>query len=140
DPNITWNLPAVFKIRNLNGTDGPEPVFLDTLIHPFDDASRSSTTAKRSRLIKGDPNNDELVEFTGVTVLEDNSIYVTRRGPLNNLTAIAAPDNTVLEFQRIIENGEPTAKMRNVRQIRALHPVNPSLLSSISPNDISSFI
>ena len=140
DPELSWNLPAVFKIRNMNGTDGPEPILLDTLIHPFDDASRSSTTAKRSRLVKGDPNSDENVEITGLTTLADNSLYITRRGPLNNLTAIASPDNTVLEYRPIVENGETTAKMENVRQIRALHPVNPTLLSSIGPTDIASFI
>lgn len=140
DPNTTWNLPAVYKIRNLNGTDGPEPVFLDTLIHPFDDASRSSETSRRSRLVKGDPESDELVEFTGVTIMADNSIYVTRKGPLNNTTTIAAQDNIVLEFAPIEVNGEPTAKMRNVRQIRSLNPVSPSLLSAVGPTDVSSFI
>jgi len=140
DPDVTWNLPAVYKLRNLNGTDGPEPVFLDTLIHPFDDASRFSETSRRSRLVKGDPNNDELVEFTDVTVLADNSIYVTRRGPRNVTTEIAAPDNIVLEFAPIEVDGEATVKMRNVRQIRSLNPVTPSLMSSINPSAISSFI
>ncbi|SMO83882.1 NHL repeat-containing protein [Gracilimonas mengyeensis] len=140
DPNVTWNLPAVYKLRNLNGTDGPNPVFLDTLIHPFDDASRASETARRARLVKDDVESDEHVEFTGVTVLEDNSIYVTRRGPLNSTTEIAAPDNIVLEFAPIIENGQSTAKMRNVRQIRTLSPVTPSLLSSVGPSDIASFV
>lgn len=138
DSTEIWNLPAVFKFRSLNGTDGPEPVFLDTLIHPFDDASRSSTTAKLSRLDKDSPNNDELVEITGLTTLADNTLYATRRGPLNNLTAIAAPDNIVLEFAPIVEGGLTTTKMRNVRQIRALDPVNPSLISSVFPGDISS--
>lgn len=141
DPNVTWNLPAVFKIRNMNGTDGPNPTFLDTLIHPFDDASRSSTTAKLSRLDKDSPTNDELVELTGLTTLADNTLYVTRRGPLNNQTAIAAPDNTVLVYEPIEdENDIQTPKMRNVARIRALNPVNPSLLSSIGPTAIASFI
>lgn len=140
DENEVWNLAAVFKIRNMNGTDGPDPVFLDTLIHPFDDASRSSTTAKLSRLNKGSDTNDELVELTGLTTLADNTLYVTRRGPLNNLTAVAAPDNTVLVYEPIIENDVQTTEMRNVARIRALNPVNPSLLSAVGPTDIVSFI
>jgi len=140
DPNETWNLPAVFKFRNLNGTDGPEPTFLDTLIHPFADASRSSTTAQLSRLDKDSPTNEELVELTGLTTLADNTLYVTRRGPSNNLTSIAAPDNTVLVYVPIMKNGVQTPQMRNVARIRSLNPVNPSLLSAVGPTAITSFI
>ena len=140
DPNETWNLAAVFKIRNINGADGPNPVFVDTLIHPFDDASRSSTTARLSRLDKDSPDNDELVEITGLGTLADNTLYISRRGPLNNINTIAAPDNIVLEYSPEQVDGELTGKMINVRQVRALSPVNPSLLSSIGMSDITTLV
>ncbi|MBO6522610.1 MAG: hypothetical protein JJ971_02185 [Balneolaceae bacterium] len=138
DPTITWDLPAVFKIKNLNGV-GPIQ-YVDTLIFPFDDASLSTTAAQNSRLDRSSQLNYELVEVTGITVLGDNSLYVTRTGPFTETTSVAAPDNTVLEFQRVVEDGVKTDKMRNVRQIRALSPSVPSLRSGIGISSITSFI
>lgn len=138
DPDIEWNLPAVYKIKNLNGAG--EIVFQDTLIHPFFDASRPSSAAQQFRLDRESPINDELVEITSVAALADNSIYISRRGPRNNLNTIDAPDNTILEFSEIIENGVNTQKMINIRQVRTLNPNTPSLLSAIEVSDINSFI
>jgi len=133
-----FNLPAVFKIKNLNGAGDIE--FVDTLIFPFDDASLSTSAAQNARLNKGSSNNYENVEITGLTILADNSLYVTRRGPQNSTNQVAAPDNTVLEFQRIQENGVTTNKMRNVRQIVTLNPNTPSLRSAIGLSSITSFV
>ncbi len=133
-----FNLPAVFKIKNLNGAGDIE--FVDTLIFPFDDASLSTSAAQNARLNKGSSNNYENVEITGLTILADNSLYVTRRGPQNSTNQVAAPDNTVLEFQRIQENGVATKKMRNVRQIVTLNPNTPSLRSAIGLSSITSFV
>ena len=72
DPTITWNLPAIFKIKNMNGA-GPL-TYVDTLIFPFDDASLSTTAAQNSRLNKNLSTNYENVEITGVTVLGDNTL------------------------------------------------------------------
>lgn len=139
DPNITWNLPAVFKIKNMNGT-GPL-TFVDTLIFPFDDASLSTSAAQNSRLRKGQSDNYENVEITGLSTLADNSLYVTRRGPFKSTTEIAAPDNTVLEFRRVSNaEGEFTGKMINVRQIRTLSPTIPSLRSGIGISSITTFV
>ena len=138
DPGITWDLPAVFKIKNMNGA-GPIQ-FVDTLIFPFDDASLSTSAAQNARLNRGSQNNYENVEVTGLTILNDNSLYVTRRGPFTETTQVGAPDNTVLEFQRITEGGIKTDKMRNVRQIRALSPTIPSLRSGIGISSITSFV
>ncbi|MFV1883000.1 MAG: hypothetical protein ACMZ7B_00715 [Balneola sp.] len=138
DPGITWDLPAVFKIKNMNGA-GPIQ-FVDTLIFPFDDASLSTSAAQNARLNRASQNNYENVEVTGLTILKDNSLYVTRRGPFTETTQVAAPDNTVLEFQRITEGGIKTDKMRNVRQIRALSPTVPSLRSGIGISSITSFV
>ena len=138
DPGITWDLPAVFKIKNMNGA-GPIQ-FVDTLIFPFDDASLSTSAAQNARLNRASQNNYENVEVTGLTILKDNSLYVTRRGPFTETTQVAAPDNTVLEFQRITEGGIKTDKMRNVRQIRTLSPTVPSLRSGIGISSITSFV
>lgn len=138
DPEITWDLPAVFKIKNLNGS-GPVQI-VDTLIFPFDDASLSTTAAQNSRLDRSSSQNYERVEITGLSILADNTLYVTRRGPFNDNSQVAAPDNTVLEFQRIDVNGEPTVKMENVRQIRTLNPQTPSLRSGIGMSSIATFV
>lgn len=138
DPNISWNLPAVFKIKNLNGAGDLE--FVDTLIFPFDDASLSTSAAQNARLNKNSVNNYENVKITGLTTLADNSLYISRTGPQNNTNQVAAPDNTVLEFVRIQENGITTNKMRNVRQITALNPTVPSLRSAVGLSSISSFV
>ncbi|MFO7845677.1 MAG: hypothetical protein R6V27_03875 [Balneolaceae bacterium] len=134
----TWNLPAVYKIKNLNGAG--EITFQDTLIHPFDDNSRATTASQQFRLNRSRADNDELVEFTGVGVLRDNRIYVSRRGPRNIAGALEAGDNTVLQYEPVVENGVPTAKMSNVNQVRALNPSTPSLLSAVGLSDITTFI
>lgn len=138
DPSITWDLPAVFKIKNMNGA-GPIQ-FVDTLIFPFDDASLSTSAAQNSRLNRNSNLNYEQVKITGMTILGDNSLYVTRSGPFIETNQVAAPDNTVLEFQRIRVNGVATNKMRNIRQIRTLSPDIPSLRSAVGVSSISSFV
>ncbi|MEO1021587.1 MAG: hypothetical protein AAFW89_03515 [Bacteroidota bacterium] len=138
DPNYVWNLPAVFKLKNVNGA-GPLQ-FVDTLIFPFDDGSLSNITAQSARLDSDSNINYERVEVTGLAILADNTLYVSRRGPFNETAQVASPDNTILEFQRIVEGGVTTDKMRNVRQIRTLNPTTPSLRSSINVSSIASFI
>jgi len=138
DPNITWDLPAVFKIKNMNGA-GPIQ-FVDTLIFPFDDASLSTSAAQNSRLNRNSQINYEQVKVTGLTVLGDNTLYVTRTGPFKSTTQVGAPDNTVLEFQRVRVDGSLTGKMVNVRQIRTLSPTVPSLRSGIGLSAIASFV
>jgi len=134
----TWNLPAVYKIKNLNGAG--EITFQDTLIHPFDDNSRATTASEQFRLDRSRADNDELVEFTGVGVLRDNKIYVSRRGPRNIAGALEAGDNTVLQYEPVVEDGVTTPKMQNINQIRSLNPRTPSLLSAIGLSDITTFI
>ncbi|MBO6792860.1 MAG: hypothetical protein JJ895_03030 [Balneolaceae bacterium] len=138
NPNVSWNLPAIFKIKNLNGA-GPI-TFVDTLIFPFDDASLSTSAAQNARLNKNSATNYERVEITGLSILADNTLYATRRGPSNSTTQVAAPDNTVLEFRRVTVDGITTNKMQNVRQIRALNPSVPSLRSGVGMSAIASFV
>ncbi len=138
NPDITWDLPAVFKIKNMNGVGPIE--FVDTLIFPFDDASLSTSAAQNSRLNRASSINYEQVEVTGLAILGDNTLYVTRRGPYEETIQVGAPDNTVLEFNRIKVGGVPTNKMVNIRQIRTLSPTVPSLRSGIGISSITSFV
>lgn len=91
----TWNLAAVYHLTHT--ADGGPVQIVDTLIHPFADASRNNTSFRGA--------DDEQVEFTGLATLWDNTLYVARRGPRNDLASIARPDNTVLFFD---ENGNNT--------------------------------
>ncbi len=131
DSTTVWNLSAVYKIKNANGAGAVQVT--DTLVHPFLDNSRSSTTTKHFRLDRSRADNEELVELTSVAVLGDNDIYISRKGPRNNTGQAMAPDNTVLLFTEDVVTG----KMRNTTQLRSLHPTNPSFMSGISINDIT---
>lgn len=124
--NRTWNLPVVHNYADI--TIG-FPKLVDTIWHPFDEESR--------RFNLPDPiDTDEEVEFTGLAVIFNNndtfnnSIYVTRRGPVNERASIIRPHNTILEFD---EQGI------NTQAIVALNPSNESLLSSLNPTDIVTF-
>lgn len=113
----TWDLPVVYHLADVT-TGGLRVV--DILWHPFDDDSR--------RLNRPDPiPTDEQVQFTGVAVLPDNSIYVSRRGPVNNPSSFIRPHNIILEF---------SPDGRNTEAIRALNAQSPSLLSSVNPSDV----
>ena len=136
-PPTVFNLPAVYKIKNLNGA-GPITV-LDTIVHPFDDASRGTAASRLFRLDRNRPDNDELVQFTGVAIMDDNAIYVSRTGPRNRTNELPAPDNTILEFVPEIIDGVRATTMVNTAQIRALNPTTPSLVSAIGVSDITTF-
>lgn len=139
DPNLSWNLPVVYKLENANGAG--EWRIADIIWHPFDDGTRGTATAQRARLRKGSPVNDELVEFTGVTILADHSIYVGRRGPRNQANTLEAPDNTILEYRiRRAEDGSYTDDSQFIRAIRSLSPTTPSLLSAIGVSGVQSFV
>ena len=113
----TWSLPVVLKYANV--TTGA-PTIADIIWHPFNDDSR--------RFNLPDPMETDLeVEFTGVAILGDNSIYVSRRGPVNERTSVILPHNTILEF-----NPEGV----NVQALVALNPTLPNVRSSVNPADI----
>lgn len=137
-----WNLPAVYKIRNANGAGPLE--FVQTLVHPFMDASRATDAARRFRLNRSDgirSDNEELVEITGLATLADNQLYVTRRGPRNQENQAIATDNTVLVFTENRDSaGNRIGTMRNTSQVRALAPNVPSLRSGIALSDITTFV
>jgi hypothetical protein len=138
-PSISWDLAAVYKIKGANGTS---PIrIVQKLVHPFMDASRATTTTQRFRLDRSRIDNDERVEITGIAVLANNDIYVSRKGPRNQTGQAVATDNTVLVFSEDRDNqGNRLGTMRNTTQIRNLNPNVPSLLSGIDISDITTFI
>ena len=113
----TWNLPVIYRYSGL-ATGLPR---LEQIIwHPFDDDSR--------KFNRRDPiSTDEEVEFTGVATLNDNRIYVSRRGPVNLTTTTVLPHNAIMEF---------SAEGINTQTIVALNPNFPSLRSAVDPADV----
>ena len=106
------NLPAVYHFYNASSASGP--IFVDTLIHPFCDATRN-TEGFRGII-------DEQVEFTGIAALSDNRIYVSRKGPKNLITTVAIADNSVLIFDK---NGN------NIGYCNGLNSTNSNLKSTL---------
>lgn len=104
-------LAAVFHLKNTATADGP--VFLDTLIHPFCDASRTNV---------GFRNEDLQVEFNGLATLADHTLYVARTGPVNNLSNPYRTDNCILFFDK---------EGKNYAYANGLTPVLPSNLKSV---------
>lgn len=117
----TWSLPVVYRFDELNsGT----PRLANTIWHPFDDDSRKFT--------RPDPiDTDEEVSFTGVGILFNNDIYVSRRGPVNTRGSIILPHNTIMQF---------TPDGVNTKSLVALHSTRPSLRSTVFPADIITFV
>jgi hypothetical protein len=117
----SWSLPVVMHYAGLSSG---APVVEDIIWHPFDDDSR--------RFNRPDPlESDEQVSFSGVGVLWNNSIYVARRGPINDRTSVITPHNTILEF---------TPEGVNVQAIIALHPTQQSLRSALNPTDVVTYV
>ena len=116
-----WTLPVVMHYSGLT-TGAPQ---IENIIwHPFDDDSR--------KFNRPDPiETDEQVEFTGVGVLSNNRIYVSRRGPINDRTSVILPHNGILEF---------TTDGINVQSIGVLDPNRESLRSAVYPTDVTTFV
>lgn len=117
----TWNLPVILHYE---GVTTGNPQLVDIIWHPFDDDSR--------RFNRPDPiPTDEDVEFTGVAVLSNNNIFVSRRGPVNDLASVILPHNAILEF---------SPEGSNVTTLLQLSPVRPSLVSAVRPSDVLTFV
>ena len=115
----TYNLAAVFHIAN--ASTSAMPVFIDTLIQPFCDLSRNNTSFRGAL--------DEAVIFTGLATRADNTLYVSRSGPGNDLSSVARPDNTVLVFD---------ANGNNTGYGAGLNSVSSSLKSCLDVTGITS--
>ena len=118
--NVTYNLAAIYHI--INASTASAPLVIDTLIQPFCDITRNNTAFRGV--------DDEAVQFTGLATLSDNTLYVSRLGPTNNLASVARPDNTILIFD---ENGV------NTGYTNGLSPTVSSLKSCINVSSIASF-
>lgn len=116
----TFNLAAVYKIANASSAG--TPIITDTLIHPFNDVSRNNTAFRGSA--------DEQVQFTGIACTYDNTIYLSRTGPTNDLTSTSRPDNTILIFDK---NGV------NTGYSNGLNPFTSSLKSCLNVSSIATF-
>ncbi|MEZ5014350.1 MAG: hypothetical protein R2794_08670 [Chitinophagales bacterium] len=116
---IFEDLAAVYQ---LSGTATGNIVFVDTLIHPFCDASRNITAFRGA--------DDMAVQFTGLATLSDNTLYVSRTGPRNDLAGIARPDNTVLFY---------SADGVNTGYANGLSPVTGNLHSAWDIASIATF-
>jgi len=114
----TYNLTAVFKIINAATASGY--IIVDTLLHPDCDMSRSGF---RGAL-------DEQVSFTGLATTADNSLYVSRTGPLNELDKAYRTDNCVLFFD---PNGN------NTGYATGLNPISGGLKSCAGISSLASF-
>lgn len=111
DNTKTVNLAAIYHIEKMAaGT----PNFIDTITHFTCDESRNNTSFRGA--------DDIAVEFTGLATLWDNTLYVSRTGPRNDLTGIARPDNGVLVFD---------AAGTNIGFTTHLNPNQSSLKSSV---------
>ncbi|MBI3142910.1 MAG: hypothetical protein HYZ16_08790 [Bacteroidetes bacterium] len=108
---------AIYRLSNTAGAG--DVAFLDTLIHPYADVSRRNTSIRKE---------DEEVEFTGVAPMSDNTIYVSRSGPRNDVNAAYRPDNAVLIFDR---------EGVNTSYARGLSPVVSSIKSAINISAIA---
>ncbi|MEM9663801.1 MAG: hypothetical protein AAF970_02640 [Bacteroidota bacterium] len=118
--NQTWNLPVIYRYSNVSTG---QPTLENIIWHPFDDDSR--------KLNRPDPvATDEEVAFTGVAVLGDNRIRVSRRGPVNIQNSAILQHNAIMEF---------SPEGVNTQTFTILSPTRPSLRSSINPSDIVSF-
>ncbi len=113
------NLPAIY---HLTGTSFGAVEIIDTLIHPFCDVSRNITAFRGAE--------DEAVTFTGLATLADNTLYVSRKGPNNDLGGIARPDNAVLFYD---------AEGENIAYANGLSPVTGNLKSVWDIAGISTF-
>ena len=126
------DLAVVYRIRGL--TTGT-PRVADILWHPFDDGSRRFTRFELPDVYAGGA-SDEDAEFTGVSVLADNRLYVTRRGPVNS-TASGRPSAAFSPFNAFIQYSPDGDYLQYVR---ALTPDRPSLLSAYYPSDVLTFV
>lgn len=113
---------TVTCVYHLKGTGQGNYSFVDTLIHPFCDASRQSTQFRGA--------DDAAVEFTGIACLFDNTLYVSRKGPRNQLGSFVRPDNSVLIFD---QDG------LNISTAAGLNPTGSSLKSAVDISGLATY-
>jgi hypothetical protein len=135
----TWDLAVVYRLSNIT-TGGPVKVS-DIIWHVFSDRSRRFNVTFRSPRVFEGGISDEDAEFTGVGVLHDNSVYITRRGPLNRRGSPPSGDGrpgTVYPFNSLLlfdSNGENTGRA----DMRPDDHSAPTLRSTVYPSAILTY-
>lgn len=118
--NISGQMRNLAAIYHLSGTATTQWKILDTLIHPFCDATRIGG-------LRGP--DDEQVRFTGLACTPDNLLYVSRSGPAQeNPPAIA--DNNILIFSK---------EGKNIGYADGLNTAGPSLRSVAGISALAGF-
>lgn len=117
----SYNIAAIYHLRNASQENGP--IFVDTILHYFNDNSRFNTNFRGTA--------DAAVEFTGVSCIADNTLYVSRKGPTNSPSSISANDNAVLIYD---PNGA------NLGYAIGLNAISSSIKSAVQPSGIGTFI
>lgn len=120
DERVTYRLPVVYQI---DGLTAGSPSIVDILWHPFDDRSRQLRVPIPQPF-------DEQTRFTGLAVRPDNSLLVTRAGPLVNVQ-LSVLLSTVLVFDR---SGV------NTNALTSLNARRGSLVSSVYPTAIATAV
>ncbi len=76
------------------------------------------------------------LKYTGVAVMYDNRIFVTRKGPINN-NIFKLPDNSILFFERRMSGG--IKKDTLIGRVPLIEPLGTGLLSANGLSSISTF-
>lgn len=116
---VLGNRAAVYHLQN---TASGNYEIIDTLIHPINDISRSSTASRGA--------DDEAVLFTGIATTANNTVYLTRTGPRNDPNSFVRPDNAVLIYD---------ADGKNTGYALGLNPNSSGLKSALGISSIATY-
>lgn len=105
----SYELTAVYHMSN---TGDGNVQFLDTLIHPFNDASRRNTSLR---------DEDLEVKFTGIAARYNNDLLIARTGPRNDVGSVSRPDNAVLIVDKNgVDIGHATGLGSNTSSLKSV--------------------
>lgn len=84
-----YTLDALYRLKLIgaNAYGLSSAIISKVVVHPFYFKTSFTTS-------------DSAVHLNGISVMADNSYYITRSGPSNNSSQIGGPDNTVLVFNQ----------------------------------------
>lgn len=84
-----YTLDALYRLKLItsNGYGLNNAIISKTIVHPFYFKTSFTTS-------------DSAVHINGISMMADNSYYITRSGPSNSSSQIGGPDNSVLVFNQ----------------------------------------
>lgn len=84
-----YTLDALYRLKLItsNGYGLNNAIITKTVVHPFYFKTSFTTS-------------DSAVHINGISMMADNSYYITRSGPSNSSSQIGGPDNSVLVFNQ----------------------------------------